>query len=76
MGGGFSDLRKLLAGFLADANVGLAAGIDEAFEARGLTGFQPFAGDHNVVKVAAAGFERFFYRVEAVKNLHLFSLVG
>jgi len=66
MGGGFGHLRQLLAGFLADSDAGLAKGRDEAFE----THVFALAGYDHLVEAAAAGLERFFNRVHAVKNFH------
>ena len=67
MGGGLGEQRQLLAGFLADADAGLAA------ERRpGVPGavVVAFAGHQNVVKAALAGLERFLDRMQAVENFH------
>jgi hypothetical protein len=66
MRGGSGKLRELLAGFLANADSGLAAGGDKAGEAIVVA----FAGDENLVKAAAAGLDSFLNRVHAVENFH------
>ena len=66
MGGGFGEEGELLAGVLADADAGLAEGVDELFQAK----IVAFAGDQNVIEAAAAGLEGFFDRVHAVENFH------
>ena len=66
MGGGFGDKGELVAGFLADADAGLAEGGDELVDAE----IVAFAGYEDVVKAAAAGLEGFFDRVHAVENFH------
>jgi hypothetical protein len=68
--GCFCGDGELLTGLLEDADVGLTALCQEAFEAR----IASLAGDQNVVKVALAGLEGFLDRVQAVKNFHEVSL--
>jgi hypothetical protein len=70
MGGGFGHYRELLAGFLANADAGLAEGGDKALQTQILTMLQAFAGYKHMVKATPAGFERFFHRVHAVQNFH------
>jgi hypothetical protein len=62
MGGCFGHQRKLLAGFLTDADASLAAESDEAFEARVVA----FASHKYMVEAAPAGFERFLNRMHSV----------
>jgi hypothetical protein len=66
VGGGFRHHRQLVAGFLADADAGLAKGGDEALESE----IFAFAGYQHMVKATPAGFEGFFDRVHAVQNFH------
>jgi hypothetical protein len=68
--GGLGELGQLLAGFLADANAGLAAEGDEAGDA----GIFTLAGHENVVKAAMASLEGFFDWMQPVENFHSFSV--
>ena len=67
---GAGQLGEVLAGLLADADAGLAAGQDEAREAVVLA----LAGDDDVIEAAAAGAKGFLDRMNAVENFHGFSL--
>ena len=68
--GGLGELGQLLAGFLADANAGLAAEGDEAGDA----GIFTLAGHENVVKAAMPSLEGFFDWMQPVQNFHSFSV--
>jgi hypothetical protein len=72
--GGAGELGEVLARFLADTDVRLAAGFDEALDAGRLSGFEPLAGDHDVVKASAAGLYSFFDGMDAVESLHVSSV--
>jgi hypothetical protein len=66
MGGGLGDEGQLFARLLADVNASHAAEIYDLFQACIVS----FLGHHNVVKAASAGLECFFYRVQAIQNIH------
>jgi hypothetical protein len=66
MGRGLRHLGELFAGFLADADAGLAAKGDQAFEALVLA----LAGDDDLVEAALASLESLLNRVHAVQNFH------
>jgi uncharacterized protein YdeI (YjbR/CyaY-like superfamily) len=72
MGVGAGHLRELLTRLERDADVGLAALSEQFFEAR----IAALAGHEHAVKAAPAGAQSFLHRVQAVKNVHLISLVG
>jgi hypothetical protein len=57
----------LLASFLAYADAGLAAEVDEALKAVVLA----LSGDEDVVKPALSGLEGFFHRMQAIENFHI-----
>ena len=66
MGWGLGQLSEVVAGFLADADAGLAKGGYEALQ----TEIFAFAGYNHLVKATPAGLEGFFDRVYAVQNFH------
>jgi hypothetical protein len=66
--GSLGELGQLLAGFLADANAGIAAEVDKALDA----GIFALAGHQNVVEAPASGLERLLDRMQAVENFHSF----
>jgi hypothetical protein len=70
--GGFGECGQLLARLLADADAGVAAEGDEALQALVVA----LAGDENVVEAAAAGLEGFLDRMQAVQNVHVYSVVA
>jgi hypothetical protein len=72
MTGGACDLGEVLTRLLADADAGLTAGGDEAFQAHVLT----LAGDKDVVKASAAGLQRLFDGMNAVESIHVSSVKG
>jgi len=72
MGGGAGELGELLAGFLADAEAGLAARADELEEARVVA----FAGYDDLVKPAPPGAQGLFDRMEAIEDVHMDSVEG
>jgi len=71
---GLGELGKLLAGFLPDADAGLAGGGNEALEAETFALFEALAGDEDLVEAAAAGLQGFFNRVHAVEDFHVVSV--
>jgi len=70
--GRFGGEGELLSGLLPNADSSLAALCDEALQAIVLA----LAGDEDVVKAAATGFESFLDRMQAVENFHEISLVS
>lgn len=70
--GGSGHLGELLAGFLADADTGVPALGDQAGEAI----VRAFAGDHDVVKAAAAGAQGLSHRMHPVEDVHESSVEG
>jgi len=68
--GGPGLLGKLFARFLANAYTRLAAGVNQAGE----TVIVAFAGHEHMIEAAAPGAESFLHRVDAVENIHVFSL--
>jgi uncharacterized protein YdeI (YjbR/CyaY-like superfamily) len=65
-------LGELLAGFLADADAGVAARGDEPEEARVLA----FAGDHHLVEAAPSGPHGLLDRMQPVEDIHMDSVEG
>ena len=65
MGVGFGVSGELVAGFGGDADVGLAAEVEDGFKARVAAGFA-LAGDADVVDLANAGSDGLLDGVEAV----------
>jgi hypothetical protein len=63
---GLGELGQLLARFLANAHARRTAEVHKALDA----GVLSFAGDENVIKTAATGFEGFFDRMQPVENFH------
>jgi hypothetical protein len=66
VGGRLGELGQLLAGLVADADTGLAAEGDELVE----PGILALVGDEDVIEAAAAGLDRFFDRMHAIKDFH------
>jgi hypothetical protein len=64
--GGLSQLRQLVAGFLLNADSGLAAESDKPLQPL----VMPLAGHQNVVKAASASPDGLFDRMQSVENFH------
>jgi hypothetical protein len=66
---------ELVAGLGGDADTGGAGGLEDALEPRVAAGFA-LAGDADVVDLSRSGAESLFDRVEAVQNIHRYSVSG
>jgi hypothetical protein len=66
VGRSLGQLRQLVAGFLLNADPGLAAESDKSLQAL----VMPLAGHQNVVKAPSASLHGFFNRMQSVKNFH------
>ncbi len=72
MSGRFGQFGQVLARLEAQADTGLAAGVDDALQAL----IMALAGDADVVKLAASGAQSLFHRMQAVKNFHLIQCIS
>jgi hypothetical protein len=66
MGRALRQQSELLARFLAHPDASLAALIDQALKPL----IVALAGNQDVVETPPAGLERFFHRVQAIKDIH------
>ena len=70
MGGGFGQTGQLFFGLKAEADAEFAAGVDDLLQ----TLVVPFTGHADVVEFPAAGAQSLLDRMQAVQNVHLFSV--
>ena len=75
VGVGLGVAGELIARLHADTDIGRAAELQNAVQARVAAGFA-LPGNADVVQAADAGAQRLFHRMQAVKNIHPSSVSG
>ena len=75
VGVGFGVAGELVAGLGGDADAFGAGEVEDGVHAGVAAGFA-LAGDADVVEVSGAGAEGLLDRVQAVQNIHAFSVIG